>query len=124
MRKAKIIGLVLLIAGYIVAGINHFVHPSGYLKIIPDYIPMPVAINYISGSCEIVFAIMMIFKATRSIAGWLIVLMLAAFMPVHITMALEAPLTVGTVLVTPLLAWLRIVLQPVLMYWAWWNTRL
>lgn len=123
MKLFKNITLVILIIFYVVAGLNHFIHPGGYLKIIPDYIPFPNAVNLVSGACEITFAVMALFSKTRQIAGWLIILMLAAFMPVHITMANEAPLRVGSLWVTPAWAWARILLQPVLMFWAWWSTR-
>ncbi len=123
MRIFKTVTLVILIVFYAGAGANHFIHPDGYLKIIPGYIPFPKAVNFISGACELIFGMMMIFPQTRPLAGWLTVIMLAAFMPVHFTMAFEAPLKVGSLWVTPMWAWARILFQPVLMYWAWWSTR-
>ena len=123
MRIFKSITLVIIVIFYIIAGANHFIHPDGYLKIIPKYIPYPIVMNLVAGACEIIFGILMIFTATRPAAGWLIILMLAAFMPVHITMAFDAPLKVGNLWVTPLWAWARILFQPVLMFWAWWSTR-
>ncbi|QQL49491.1 DoxX family protein [Mucilaginibacter ginkgonis] len=124
MNRPKQVSLIITIVFYIGAGINHFVHPDGYISIIPHYIPYPVTMNYMSGACEIVFAILAIFKSTRPTAGWLIVLMLAAFIPVHVTMAVDSPLHLGKILVTPFWAWVRVLFQPVLMYWAWWSTRL
>lgn len=123
MRTFKTITLVLIVIFYAVAGANHFIHPDGYLKIMPRYIPYPSVMNIISGAFEIIFAVMLIFPVTRPAAGWLIILMLAAFMPVHFTMAFDAPLKVGSLWVTPAWAWARILFQPVLMYWAWWSSR-
>lgn len=123
MTVIKKISLVLLIILYLAGGINHFVHPAGYIRIIPPYLPMPVLLNAIAGFCEITFALMLIFARTRKAGAWMIVLMLAAFLPVHVDMFLHAPMQLGKLTVTPLLAGLRLLLQPVLMLWAWWHTR-
>jgi len=67
---------------------------------------------------------MLIFEKTRKLAAWGIILMLIAFLPVHIQMVKDAPLLLGNLLVTPLIAWIRlVVLQPLLIIWAWWYTR-
>lgn len=123
MQIFRNISLVIIVIFYTIAGINHFWHPKGYIKIIPAYIPFPFAINLISGTCELIFSAMVIFPTTRPIAGWLIVAMLMAFLPVHISMIYDAPLKVGNLKVTPFIAWARLLLQPLLMYWAWWSTR-
>ena len=121
----KKISLVILIVGYIAAGLNHFVHPDGYIKIIPYYLPYPEALNYIAGVCEIIFGAMLISTATCNRGIVFIILMLAAFLPVHVTMLQQAPLQVGGLWVTPLIAWIRLIFQPILMLWlAWhWQTK-
>jgi uncharacterized membrane protein len=123
MRIFRNITLVIIVIFYAIAGINHFWHPKGYIKIIPAYIPHPSFMNILSGLCELIFSVMMIFPASRPLAGWLIIAMLTAFLPVHITMVYDAPMRLGKLEVTPFIAWARLLLQPVLMYWAWWSTR-
>lgn len=123
MPTLKKLSLIVLIAGYTLAGINHFVHPAGYIHIIPNYLPFATVLNALAGVCEIIFAVLLIFKPTRKWGAWFIILMLAAFLPVHITMLQQAPLHLGNLYVTPLIAWMRLLLQPVLMLWAWWHTR-
>lgn len=122
MPLLKRIGFIMLIVFYIAAGVNHFIHPDGYIRIIPAYIPLHHTVNILAGLCEVVFGVMLIFRQTRPAAVWLIILMLAAFLPVHIDMLVHAPLRVGSIIVTPLIAWARLLLQPVLMYWAWWSS--
>lgn len=121
----KKISLIILIIFYIAAGINHFVHPDGYVKIIPDYLPAHSLLNYLAGACEIIFGTLLIFPKTRNLGIALLILMLAAFMPVHITMLQQAPMRLGSLQITPAIAWVRIILQPVLMLWlAWhWQTK-
>ena len=125
MKKAKKTGLIILIVAYIIAGLNHFRDPDSYIKIIPNYLPYPNVLNILAGFCELWFAILLIFKKTRSGAAWGIVLMLIAFIPVHIQMVIDAPFLLGgTTKVTPFIAWVRlIVLQPLLIYWAWFYTK-
>lgn len=117
----KKISLTILIIGYIAAGINHFVHPDGYINIIPHYLPEPVALNYLAGLCEIAFGAMLIFPATRNWGALLLIFLLAAFLTVHIAMLQMAPLWVGKLYVTPLIAWVRLLMQPLLMLWLAWH---
>jgi uncharacterized membrane protein len=119
----KKISLVILIIFYFMAGMNHFIHPQGYYSLIPPYLPFPKALNIIAGFFEILFALMMIRPKTRKVAAWGIILMLIAFLPVHISMLIDAPLKVGNLLVTPTIAWIRLLLQPALMAWVWWHSR-
>ncbi|WP_238989308.1 DoxX family protein [Mucilaginibacter terrigena] len=110
--------------GYLAAGANHFYNPQSYYRIIPSYLPFPVVLNALAGFFEILFALMLIRPKTRKVASWGIVLLLIAFLPVHITMLTDAPLKVGNLLVTPTIAWARLLLQPVLILWAWWHAKL
>jgi len=119
----KRISLIILIAGYLAAGINHFIRRHVYISIIPHYIPLPVFVNYLSGFFEILFGALLIFKTTRRFAALAIGFMLIAFLPVHIQMVIDAPFMPGTFTVTPLVAWLRLGLQPWLIWWAWWHAQ-
>jgi len=123
VQTFKKISLVVLILFYLVAGINHFRNPASYLRIIPHYIPYPSVMNILAGCFELLFAAAMIFSKTRPYAAWGIIFMLIAFLPVHISMIGDAPLKLGNLLVTPLIAWIRlVVLQLLLILWAWWYT--
>ncbi|HZX57438.1 MAG TPA: MauE/DoxX family redox-associated membrane protein [Mucilaginibacter sp.] len=120
----KKISLVVLIIFYLVAGINHFRNPNSYYRIIPPYIPYPILVNILAGCFELLFALGLIFSKARRFAAWGIILMLLAFLPVHISMIGDAPLKLGNLLVTPLIAWIRLVaLQPFLILWVWWYTK-
>lgn len=125
MQKLKTVGLVVMIIFYLVAGINHFRDPDSYLKIIPGYFPFPAFLNLAAGFFEVLFALMLIAGKTRTWAAWGIILMMLAFVPVHVQMVIDAPFILGTSLkVTPLIAWVRLViLQPLLILWAWWYTK-
>ena len=125
MNKLKKVSLVILITGYLIAGANHFRNPASYIKIIPPYFPFTRAINLFAGLFEMGFAVMLISPKTRVNAAWGIIFLLVAFLPVHIKMVQDAPFLLGgDMLVTPLTAWIRlVVLQPLLILWAWWYTK-
>jgi uncharacterized membrane protein len=104
MKSLKIFSLIGLIVGYLYAGINHFRNAASYWHVIPAYIPYPKAINLFSGIFEIAFNLLLIFPKSRQLAAWGIILMLIAFLPVHINMVIYAPLPLGSLTVTSLMA--------------------
>jgi len=104
---------------YIAAGINHFISPEAYRAIMPPYLPAPIMLIYISGLAEIGLGVLSLFSPAQKIANVFIILMLVAFFPAHIYMIQRAPFVLGTIEITPLIAWARIPLQFLLIYWAW-----
>ncbi|TFF38062.1 DoxX family protein [Mucilaginibacter psychrotolerans] len=124
MTNIKKISLVILVIFYLLAGANHFYNPSSYYRLIPKYLPYPVALNILAGIAEILFALLLLLPKTRRLAVYGIMLMLLAFLPVHIQMVIDAPFILGTLAISPLVAWIRlVVLQPLLILWAWWHRR-
>ncbi|MEO8795225.1 MAG: MauE/DoxX family redox-associated membrane protein [Daejeonella sp.] len=118
--KISIISLSLIL---ILAGLNHFRNPQMYLQIIPEYIPVPVALNYVSGIAELILGIGLLFNKTRILAAWGIFIMMIAFIPAHIFMIQKAPFYLGTLHVTKTIAWIRLALQPLLILWAYIHTK-
>ncbi len=101
---------------YIVAGINHFIQPLFYVKIMPIYFPVPLMLVYISGAFEFLLGVLILVQKTRKVACWLIIAMLIAFLPVHIQMLIDHPN------LSDYMFWisvLRLPLQFVLIKWAW-----
>ncbi|MCD6066410.1 MAG: hypothetical protein K0S33_1236 [Bacteroidetes bacterium] len=105
---------------YLVAGINHFVHPNGYLAIIPDFLAAPELLNYISGAGEILFGILLLPFRSRRFAAWGIILLLIAVFPANIQMAVNY-YKAGDPMLWLMIA--RLPLQLVLIRWAWVYTR-
>jgi len=102
------------------AGINHFLNPTFYLPLIPDYLPFPKTINITSGVLEIFFAVLLFFPKWRSFAVYGIIILLVLFIPSHIYF-IQIDACVPNGLCTPLwVAWVRlIVIHPLLLIWAW-----
>lgn len=107
---------------YVAAGLNHFRNPRFYLRLMPPYLPVPQLLNQASGIIEILLGILLLSKSTRPVAAWGIAAMLCIFMLVHIYM-LQQALRQPAYFMSPVAAWLRLLLQPVLIAWALWYTQ-
>ena len=81
--------LYIMILLYLSAGINHFINPLWYEKIIPEILPNAPLINMIAGVCEILFALLLIPVSTRRIGAWLLILLLIAVFPANIKMCID-----------------------------------
>jgi uncharacterized membrane protein len=103
---------------FIAAGIGHFLSPGLFVKIMPSFVPQTLVspVVYISGVLEIVLGMMLFFPQTSSLAAWGLMALLIAVFPANINLALNPGLTPGF----PGWAhWLRLPLQPVLIWWAY-----
>jgi uncharacterized membrane protein len=119
----KKISLYLLGAAFIGAGILHFVSPDTYRPIMPPYLPWHDGLIYLSGVFEILLGGMVLFPKTRKWGAWGLVLLLIAVFPANLYMAQTAADAVGRPDYWPLVAWLRLPFQLVLILWAWWHRK-
>lgn len=117
----KLILLIVMVVFYLFAGSYHFVNPSFYIPLFPSYLAKWAPIlNIMAGIVEIVLAIGLCFSATRNWAIYGIITMLIAFIPAHIYMIQLGNFKIGAFQMTPMIGWIRLlVLQPLLMAWAW-----
>ena len=116
----KKISVILIPLLYIGAGINHFLYPDGYYKIIPNYLPYPVFINLFSGVAEIILGVFFIFLKTRLIAVYGIIALLFAFIPAHIVMIQNGFCVFNSYCLPQWALWFRLFpLQFLLILWVW-----
>ncbi|MEO7424762.1 MAG: DoxX family protein [Fibrobacteria bacterium] len=106
----KILGYVLA-AFFALAGANHFMHPALYLKMMPPYLPFPLALVYLSGILESVQGLGLLHPRWRRLAAWGLVGLLFLVFPANIHMALHPELFPDF---RPWLLWARLPLQFVL----------
>lgn len=119
MDLTKISGYIQA-AFYLLAGINHFIDPSFYLPLIPEYFMFPEAINYLSGGIEILLAVGLLFPASRKVSSYAIIAMLVAFIPSHIYFINQGSCIDGGLCVPEWIGWGRLlVIHPLLIWWAW-----
>ncbi|HEX8501512.1 MAG TPA: MauE/DoxX family redox-associated membrane protein [Pyrinomonadaceae bacterium] len=120
MRKLKIILKYLLCVFFVAAGLNHFINPAFYLKIMPPYLPWHLPLVYLSGFFEVALGVLLAVSAFTRAAAWGMIALLIAVFPANVHMATSPELYPDISL--PAL-WLRLPLQAVFVAWAYWYTR-
>jgi uncharacterized membrane protein len=120
VRKLKTILKYVLAILFAVAGINHFINPAFYPKIMPPYLPWHLALVYLSGGFEIVLGTLLLVPACTRLAAWGLIALLIAVFPANIHMAVNHELFPEY---SELTLWLRLPLQLVLIALAYWYAR-
>lgn len=100
------------------AGVAHFRHPEPFVKIVPDYLPAPGLLVAVSGFFEIVGGIGLLVPVTRRAAALGLIALFVAVFPANVNMAVHHLPLAG--ISNPVLLWLRLPLQFVLIAWAAW----
>ncbi len=112
------IGLNLTAAGFIVTGVLHFAMPSFFVAIMPRWLPSPLLLVYVSGAFEVLGGLGLLVPATRVAAAIGLILLLAAVLPANVEMLRLARVR-GASPFFQAACWLRLPLQPLLMFWVW-----
>jgi uncharacterized membrane protein len=112
---------LLLAVAFIGAGINHFVMPATYERIVPPSMKRSArSLIVVSGIAEIAGGLGVLLPWTRRSAGLGLIALLAAVFPANLHMA-RAPEDFRKIPRWALYA--RLPLQPLMMWWAWTATR-
>lgn len=101
---------------FVFASFMHFQKPSFYLRIMPNYLPYPKNLVFVSGLLEMLLGLMLLNEKTQQLGALGMLLLLAAFLTVHVDMIKNPPKWYRWP------KWLlsfRLLLQGVLIYWAW-----
>ncbi|MBK9314965.1 MAG: DoxX family membrane protein [Acidobacteria bacterium] len=117
MNSLKIILKYLLVFFFVAAGVNHFVNPDFYIRIMPPYLPWHRELVYLSGVFEIVFGLLVLVPRYLRMAGWGLIVVLIAVYPANIHMALNSHLYPD---VPVAFHYIRLPLQFVFIAWVWW----
>lgn len=113
---------VLFALVFLVAGALHFTHTDFYLLIMPPYLPFHRPLVYLSGMFEIAGGIGLLIPRTKKAASYGLIALLLAVFPANIYMATDDVAINGSRF-SPLLLWLRLPLQFVLIWLVWWCAR-
>jgi uncharacterized membrane protein len=106
--------LAVLIVG---AGISHFARTDLFLRIMPDYLPSPSLLVWISGLFEVLGGVGLLVPRSRFLSAVGLIALYIAVFPANINMAVHAtrfPEIPAAVL------WLRLPFQAVLIACVWW----
>ncbi|MEL6441955.1 MAG: DoxX family protein [Cyanobacteria bacterium J06621_8] len=106
----------------IVAGTSHFIFPEPFIRIVPNFLPYPAALVYVSGFFEIVGGVGLLIPAVSQAAAWGLVWLFIAVFPANINMAINH-IQIANVPDSNWFQAIRLPFQFVLIAWAWWLTR-
>jgi uncharacterized membrane protein len=120
MRRYGLLLVKFLFASlFIFAGVMHFANEGFFMKIMPPYLPWHRELVYISGIAEIALGGALLVPRFQRIAAWGLIALLVAVFPANIHVYMNQQ-------IIPAPGWvhtLRLILQGILVAWAWSYTR-
>ena len=117
LRRTREWATWLLGLAFVVVGLNHFLNPRFYIRIMPPYLPWHAQLVWLSGVFEVALGALVLIPRYRRLGAWGLIPLLIAIFPANIHMAVNAdqyPDIPATAL------WLRLPLQGVFIAWAYW----
>ena len=106
----------------VIVGVVHFASPSGFVKIVPPFLPAPLLLVYVSGLAEIAGGIGVLSRRFHRLAAIGLIALFIAVFPANINMAVNDIRPAGS-LIPEALLWLRLPLQGLFIAIAWWLSR-
>ena len=88
--------------------------PEFYLRIMPSYLPYHEELVALSGIAEIALGLLTVAGVYLSLVRWGLIMLLVAVFPANVEMALH---TENFPEFSPILIWLRLPLQIIMIYW-------
>jgi uncharacterized membrane protein len=122
MIDARFVMRCLMSVFYLAAGILHLKSPHGFVMIVPSFVPWPETVVLLTGLAEIAGAIGLFIPKLRSAAGIGLALYAVCVFPANINHAMNM-IDVGGL---PNSWWYhgpRFLLQPILVWWALYCSR-
>ena len=110
---------IVMAIGMILAGATHFLRTRIYLRIVPEFFPLRILIIQLSGLIELLAGLGLLIPAFRSKAALVVLILMIGFLPLHIWDVFRERPAMGS----KTNAWIRLVLQFLLIGWAWLITR-
>ena len=96
MKKLALVLSALIGLFMLWGGVLHFLKPAFYLPFVPDFLPFRTGFVALSGAVEILLGVAVLTPRFRSIAGWGIMMLMIAFLPVHVADVFRANPAIGT----------------------------
>lgn len=80
----------MLAGAFLTSGVLHLVRPAPFVAMVPQRLPAPQALVYVSGVAEIACAVGLLVPRTRRVAGVASALLLVAVFPANAEMTAQA----------------------------------
>ncbi|MCC5941874.1 MAG: DoxX family membrane protein [Balneolaceae bacterium] len=104
---------------FVQVGIMHLSSPEELVYMIEGFMPFPYELVILTGITEIVLALGLLWRRTRKIAAWLLMVQLVAMFPANIYVAVMELPAPGGLPASPWYTWPRLLFQPVFIWWIW-----
>ncbi|HEX7663898.1 MAG TPA: DoxX family protein [Polyangiaceae bacterium] len=122
ITKERVRSVVRVVAAgaMIVVGVLHFTQPDGFVKIVPSWLPAPLALVLISGFFEIAGGVGLLIPRVRRAAGIGLVALYVCVFPANVNMVVHPEIT-PTIPIAVL--WLRLPFQILFVWLASWISK-
>jgi len=107
---------------YTYVGIRHFIDPNFFLAIMPNYLSFHLEFVYLSGIAEIILGLMLLFKKTRKLAGFGLIILLILVFPANIHLV-QSDLSQSLLGVTREQSIIRLPFQALFILLAYWHSK-
>src|SRR5690625_1538316 len=98
-------------------GISHFYKQDELILMLPDFMPFPEGIIFITGIIEIILAFGLLFPTSRQLSGLLIAFYYIAVLQANISKVINT-IKISRTLSNDTMSWIRIFFQPIFIIWA------
>lgn len=85
-QRGRRIGGTLVFLWFLIGGVAHFVATDTEVRLVPPFVPWPLAAVWVSGVFELLGAVGLLFTITRRAAGVGLFVLTVCVTPVHIHM--------------------------------------
>lgn len=104
---------------FIFTGVSHFLATDKFMEMMPQFLPAPMFLVYLSGFFEFAGGIGLMSSKTKRFAVLGLILLLLAVFPANIYVALNN-VQLGGFMSYAVYQWIRLPMQIVLIGWIWW----
>jgi uncharacterized membrane protein len=123
MTRTKRAALVLLGVLMMGVGVDHFLNPTPFERIVPSWLPSPAMLVAVSGVFEVLGGVGVLVPRTRRFAAWGLVALYVAVFPANVNMAIHHIQLSPTDALPVWAMWARLPFQALFIAWAYWFTR-
>ncbi len=122
MRYIKLFTIYFMSIAYTYVGIRHFIDPDFFLAIMPNYFSLHLFFVYLTGLMEVVFGVLLVFRKTRKIAAYGLIVLLVIVFPANIHLV-HSELSQSILDVTKEQSIIRLPFQGLFLLLAYWHSK-
>jgi uncharacterized membrane protein len=116
----RYVGLLLVFLWFAIGGVAHFTATQAFVRIVPPYVPFPLAVVYVTGVIELLGAVTLWLPRWRRWVGTGLFIFTLCVTPANVYMWMNPQLFAP---LSETLLEVRLILQVLLLACIWWSTR-